>query len=212
MFITLEGIEGSGKGTLLRSLEQYLVSKGKRVVTTREPGGTDLGKSLRANLLDSRVQIGKVAEMFMFAADRSHHIDTVILPALEQDSFVLCDRYVDSTFAYQGGGRGYDLEQLRTLYRICCDDKQFWPDLTFILDLPVEDGLRRARARNAKDGIEEKEGKFEALALAFHQRVRDTYLMLSRTRCHYRIIDASGSRESVFEQALHYLHQQVHIE
>ena len=201
--------KSKNKGTLAKSLYDFFWERGKTVCMTREPGGTRLGRQLRELLLDSRSDIGKATEMFLFQADRAHHIDTVIKPALSRNEVVICDRFVDSTFAYQGGGRGWDLEMLKRLYSMASEDPFFWPDVTFILDLPVELSLERANKRNAKDGNLEKEGKFEGLSSSFHQRVRDAYLMMSRTGEHYHIIDASGTTESVFHAALERIREYI---
>ncbi|MFQ3534348.1 MAG: dTMP kinase [Aggregatilineales bacterium] len=169
MFITFEGGEGSGKTTQVRLLDEHLRQLGYSSVTTREPGGTPLGEKLRALLLDSNSQIEPRAELLLYAADRAQHVATLIRPALEAGKIVISDRYVDSALAYQGYGRGLDLTALHHIMAFATDGLQ--PDLTFFLDLDPQQGL----ARRAQDG---EADRFQAQALAFHQRVRAGYLAL----------------------------------
>jgi dTMP kinase len=164
--ITFEGIEGAGKTTLAQHLADWLQAQGIPVELTREPGGSTLGKHLRPFLLHEPLDAW--AELFLFLADRRQHTLQVILPALEQGVWVLCDRYADSTLVYQGYGRGLDIPLIRRLNAIATDNLA--PDLTVLLDLPVEDALARADAPN----------RFEAETLAFHNRIRAGYLELAR--------------------------------
>ncbi len=169
MFITFEGGEGSGKTTQVRLLEERLRGLGYRVVVTREPGGTPLGERLRALLLDVNTQVEPRAELLLYAADRAQHVAAVVRPALAAGVIVISDRYADSALAYQGYGRGLDLAALRHIMAFATDGLQ--PDLTFFLDLDPQQGL----ARCAQAG---KADRFEAQALAFHQRVREGYFAL----------------------------------
>ena len=179
MFITLEGIEGSGKSSVIADLAEFLRESGRDVLLTREPGGCALGTALRAHLLDARnTGLAPAAELFLYLADRAQHVREVIAPALKAGKVVLCDRYTDSTLAYQGYGRGHEVERLRSLNAFASGGLQ--PDLTLLLDLPAETGLARARARNELEGKVEAEGRFEAEDLAFHQRVRAGFLDLAR--------------------------------
>ena len=178
IFITFEGIEGSGKTTLMELVAKSLGRHGRDCVLTREPGGTPLGLSLRRVLLDpSAAEISSTAELMLFAADRAQHVAEVVRPALDDDSIVLCDRFSDATIAYQGYGRGISLEIIAAV-----DSRARGvtvPDMTVLLDLPVETGLKRARSRN--DGSNgPSESRIVDEELAFHQRVRDGYLQLSR--------------------------------
>jgi dTMP kinase len=171
ILITFEGPEGSGKSTHIRLLARWLKSQGNRVWVTREPGGTGLARTLRQFLLHTRTPVAPLAELLLYEADRAQHVTESILPALKQGQIVLCDRYYDSTVAYQGYGRGLDLSLIHTLNRIASTGLK--PDLTILLDVPVEKGLRRASIR--KKGHD----RLEKAGLAFHQRVRRGFLKLA---------------------------------
>ena len=201
MFITLEGIEGSGKGSVMAALAEYLREAGREALLTREPGGCALGEALRAQLLDMRnAGITPEAELFLYLADRAQHVHEVILPALKADKVILCDRYSDSTLAYQGYGRGRDVTLLRSLNAVAAGGLK--PDLTLLLDLPAEEGLTRARARNVLENKVESEGRFEAEDLAFHCRVREGFLELARHEPErFAIIDASRPLADVAAEA-----------
>lgn len=195
MFITFEGIEGSGKTTQQRLVAEALRAKGRTVVITKEPGGTPLADRIRAILLDSANVIDPIAEVFLFAASRRQHTTEVIEPALNRAEVVLCDRYADSTLAYQGFGRLIDLDRLRVLNDWATD--ALVPNVTLLYDLPEETGLRRAVSRNA-DAVQD-EGRFEAEDLRFHRRVREGYLSMAVAEPkRFRVIDASGGVDDVF--------------
>ncbi|MDL2306807.1 dTMP kinase [Desulfovibrio sp. OttesenSCG-928-C06] len=198
MFITFEGIEGSGKGTMLERAVAWIEQRGKGVLCTREPGGSELGVRLRAILLDSRnSDITSRAELFLYLADRAQHVEQVIRPALASGKVVVSDRYADSTIVYQGFGRGLDPQELFKLNDVAVGG--LWPELTLVLDLDVETGLERARSRNQQLGIEEKEGRFEAESLAFHTKVREGYRSWAKLHPgRVRIVDASGTPDEVF--------------
>jgi dTMP kinase len=164
MFITFEGCEGCGKSTHVQMLAEYLRSLGKDVITTKEPGGTPLGKQLREMLLQQEPEV--MSEIFLFAADRIEHVEKVIRPALNQGKIVLCDRFMDSTLAYQLGGRGLPEDLVRYLNWV--SSRGLIPDMTIMLDVTVEEGLKRAKDRGPID-------RFEKEIVAFHERVRDKY-------------------------------------
>ncbi len=199
MFITFEGIEGSGKGTVIAGVREWLRSLpqgGPPLFCTREPGGSDLGRELRALLLDARRSIAPEAELFLYLADRAQHVRGHIRPALDAGTVVISDRYADSTIVYQGYGRGLDVEELFRLNVMAVGG--LWPDLTLLMDLPPQTGLARARARNLREGLEVAEGRFEAENLAFHQRVRDGYLAWAgRHPGRFRIVDAAAPPKDV---------------
>jgi dTMP kinase len=197
MFVTFEGIEGAGKGTALERTRQWLTQRGRRVRVTREPGGSPLGRDLRALLLGMEQAIEPEAELFLYLADRAQHVRQVIRPALAGGEDVLSDRYADSTLVYQGCGRGLNPKTLASLNRMAVGG--LWPDLTLLLDLPPETGLERARARNKALGLEMREGRFEAEDLAFHRRIRQGYLSLAARRPRFRILDAARPPEAVFQ-------------
>lgn len=196
-WISFEGIEGSGKTSQVRRLAERLSAAGAPVTFTREPGGTPIGHGIRAVLLDpASVQLHPTAELLLYAADRAQHLGQVILPALERGEIVLCDRYVDATFAYQGYGRGLSLETIAALHAAPPLDAR--PRRTLLFDLDPEVGLARARARNAGDPRHAAEGRFEEESIEFHRRVRAGYLRLAAAdpgRIH--VIDGSGSAEEV---------------
>lgn len=194
-FITFEGIEGSGKSTQVRRLRAHLEQRGTAVTVTREPGGCPIADAIRAILLDPASQaLVPRAELLLYAAARAQHVAEVVRPALAAGRLVLCDRFADATAAYQGGGRGLDADLVATLNGIAADG--LTPDLTLLVDLPVELGLGRARQRN-EESSGPAEGRFELEELAFHRRVRDSYLALAAAHRRFRIIDGRGSEEVV---------------
>jgi dTMP kinase len=199
MFITFEGIEGSGKTTQQQRLAEHFRTAGRTVVTTKEPGGTPLADRIRAILLDSTSVIDPVAEVLLFGASRRQHTTETIEPALSRGEVVLCDRYADSTLAYQGFGRLLDLDRLRALNDWATNGLR--PHLTLLYDLPEEAGLTRARSRNATATSDE--GRFEAEDLRFHRRVREGYLTLAVAEPQrFAVIDASGTVDDVFQRTL----------
>jgi dTMP kinase len=192
-FITMEGGEGAGKSTMMDRVANWLVDFGYRVVRTREPGGTALAEKLREVLLDrdNNVLSGQ-AELLLMFASRAQHLDELIRPSLSSGDCVLCDRFTDATWAYQGGGRGLPLSNIESLENLVHGDLQ--PDLTLLLDLPVEQGLKRAGERSQAD-------RFEQESIAFFERVRSAYLERAADfPDRFVVIDASGSREDVWAQ------------
>lgn len=216
MFISFEGIEGSGKSTQVRLLQQALEARGRQVVTTREPGGSRLGQELRRILLSAaNSDLSATAELFLFLADRAQHVAEVIRPALAAGKVVLCDRFADSTVAYQGYGRGLDAALLEQLNRAACGAlamtagpaseaaEAAWPALTILLDLEPEAGLRRAMTRNAAAGTCAAEGRFEAESLAFHQRIRQGFLALAAAEPgRFVVLDAAAEPQAVHGRVL----------
>jgi len=192
-FITLEGSEGSGKSTNLAYIHQQLQQSGIDVVLTREPGGTPLGEQIRELLLDHRQQaMASDTELLLMFAARAQHLNELILPALEQGRWVLCDRFTDATYAYQGAGRGIREERIGVLEQWVQGELR--PDLTFFLDLPVAQGLARAGERSAPD-------RFEREQIDFFERVRQGYLtQAEREPQRYRVVDASVPLEQVQSQ------------
>ena len=189
-FITVEGTEGVGKSTNMAFIEDWLKNSAKELVITREPGGTELGEKLRAVLLDAKEQsMCDDTELLLMFAARAQHLQEVILPALDAGKWVLCDRFTDSTYAYQGGGRGIDMSRIAQLEQWVQGDRR--PDMTIILDLPIDIGLERAGKRSAPD-------RFELEKHDFFNKVRDTYLSRAAANPErYSIIDASPSISDV---------------
>ncbi len=190
MFITFEGTEGCGKSTALRGVSRVLAERGENPFCTREPGGSALGRHLRSLLLGREFRIDAQAELFLFLADRAQHVTECIRPALAEGRTVLCDRYMDSTMAYQGCARHIDLDVLSGMNMLATGWLE--PDLTLLLDLPVEEGLRRVAKRRHSQG-DESEDRFEEETLAFHEAVRQGFL---------RIADTAPSRVCVIDAAL----------
>jgi dTMP kinase len=196
LFITFEGIEGSGKSTHLRHLVAHLRGAGREVVETREPGGTAAGQIIRRLLLGPEtVPLEPLAELMLYCADRAQHIAEVIRPAIAAGRTVVCDRFSDSTIAYQGYARGLDLGAVRALDAAARQDVA--PGLTFLLDCPVEEGLRRARGREGSGD------RFEREALAFHERVRTGFHALA-TAAPWRfcVLDTTQPAERVRAQVI----------
>jgi dTMP kinase len=195
-FITFEGIEGSGKSTQIAMLSNYLTAAGVRHVLTREPGGTLIGDQVRKILLDpANRALDPAAELLLYAASRAQHLREIIIPALADGTNVLCDRFSDATLAYQGYGRGLDIEMIRALDRIVTAGMR--PDLTLLFDIEAASGIARARGRNNSRGLE-AEARFENEELAFHERVRQGYLTLvAQEPVRIRVVDASSSPEAV---------------
>jgi dTMP kinase len=197
MFITLEGIEGSGKTTQIQHMVDFFNQKGHECVVTREPGGTMMGKKIRSILLDPHNNtLDSLTELLLYMADRAQHIEEVIRPALTLGKTVICDRYFDATVAYQGYARGLNVEFIQKLHRIVLDDVK--PDLTLLLDLSPEKGLKRAWKAIHSGDRTKGETRFEEEAVSFHQRVREGYLTLALAEPQrIKIVDASRDEEAV---------------
>jgi dTMP kinase len=193
-FVTVEGIEGSGKSTLLAGLESRLRSTGREIIVTREPGGTPAGDAIRRIFLEPALAIAPLTEALLINAARAQHVEEKIRPALRRRAIVLCDRFVDSTLAYQGYGRGMDIEVLRTLCDVATGG--LLPGLTLVLDVPVEVSRSRIATRNASLD------RMEAEEAAFHERVRSGFLELAKSSPRYRVIDASRDEDAVLADAL----------
>jgi dTMP kinase len=200
MFITLEGIEGSGKTTQIQAIARFLTAGGLDCLTTREPGGTAIGSQIRSVLLNpDNGALVPTAEMLLYVADRVQHLESVVRPALAAGKVVVCDRYFDATLVYQGYARGLDRDMIRRLHRLACQD--MLPDFTLLLDLAPETGLDRAWSRINTNDAHARESRFETETLAFHQRVRDGYLDLARREPQrFAVIDAALDTTAVAKQ------------
>ena len=190
-FITFEGIEGSGKSTQIKLVAEYLQNQGVELIVTQEPSGTDIGRQIAGILFHRRHNhLCAEAEMFLFCAARAQHVRDVILPALRQGTLVLCDRFSDATYAYQGFGRGLDQKFIGTVNDYSA--MQLKPDMTLLFDLPVETGLERATARNNRLADPAATDRFERETLDFHRRIRDGYLTILKNEPErFRLIDAT---------------------
>lgn len=196
LFVTFEGLDGCGKTTQLNLLAAWFVARHESFVTTREPGGTALGRQLRAALLETAGEVDPLAELLLFTADRAQHVNTLIRPALARGQHVLSDRYADSTRAYQGAGRRFDAALIDSLMQLATNGLQ--PDVTFLLDVPVEIGLARlaARTNTPLDRLDNERADFR-------QRVRDAYLALAAAapqRIH--VLDARASIAEIHAQII----------
>ncbi len=203
-FITVEGLDGCGKSTQLERLATALRGEGIDVLVTREPGGTPVGEKLRAVVLDSRTAgLSPLAELAILFASRAQHIFEVILPAVQAGKWVLCDRFTDSSEAYQGGGRELGSEAVLTLHRVLCGDLH--PDLTILMDSDVAASVARARRRNSatKDSSQIDENRFEQENKAFFTRVRNKYLEIAkREPQRVAIVDARRAADVVHPEIL----------
>tara|TARA_Y100000588_G_scaffold331702_1_gene369484 strand:+ start:8463 stop:9083 length:621 start_codon:yes stop_codon:yes gene_type:complete len=189
-FITLEGIEGSGKTSSIKSITNLLDERGISYVVTREPGGSSIGSELRSILLDPQTNISSEVELMLMLADRKNHVEQVILPNLKTGNWVISDRFMDSSFAYQGGGRELDTKMINSFSR---NLNLPIPDLTLLFDVPVEISLSRVKARGELDRFEQEE-------IDFHNRIREAYLELAEQNVNrIQIIDSSQAIEDMLK-------------
>jgi dTMP kinase len=190
-FITVEGIEGVGKSTNIDTIQQFLKERNIECIVTREPGGTDLGEDIRGLLLGHKHSaMSSDCELLLMFASRAQHLAQVIMPALEKGQWVICDRFTDATYAYQGGGRGIPDKQIAILEEWVHGERQ--PDLTILLDTDVATGMARVHKRGAAD-------RFESEASAFFERVRTKYLERAKDNSRIAIIDAGQPLDDVIE-------------
>ncbi len=185
-FITIEGIEGVGKSTNIDFISSYLKSRNINLIVTREPGGTELAEKIRKILLDpQKEEVPEVGELLLFFAARSFHVSNVIQPALAEGKYVVCDRFTDATIAYQGSGRGFNVDRINLIANWV--HKNIEPDMTILLDAPAEIGMERAKKRGSKDRMESEQ-------MSFYRRVRKGYLNLAKNEPkRFAIIDATKS-------------------
>ncbi len=210
-FITFEGLDGCGKSTQLEKLAAVLRAEGIDVLTTREPGGTEIGERIRTVLLDSRTAgLDPWAEMALMFASRTQQLDQIIVPALDNGRWVLCDRFTDSTEAYQGGGRQLGSDSVLQVHQVLC--RGIWPDLTILMDSDVEHSVKRARRRNlaAVDGAQPDENRFEQESHAFFTRVRQAYLAIAnRETRRVALVDARRPAEVVHPEIVGVVRQRL---
>jgi len=202
MFITFEGIEGCGKSTQISELADNLSQRGLEVLATREPGGTAIGEAIRGIFLHcSHASMLPATELLLVTAARIQHVEEVIKPALHAGKIVLCDRYIDATVAYQGCAGGLGADSVMQCHRLFVNT--LMPDMTLVLDCPVETGLARSRERNKAAGRHIDEGRFEERELDFHQQVRTGYLeQASKEPERVAVINADGTPGEVHERVV----------
>lgn len=206
-FLTFEGIDGSGKSTQLKMLEDALRKKGIDPVITREPGGTALGRALRSAFLETTEQVAPLAELLSFAADRAQHVEYLIKPAIAAGRMVISDRYADATFAYQGAGRGFAEDKVLQVIELATGGLK--PDLTLFFDVDVHDAIERMAAR---DEAHAKRNRMDEETAEFYTRVRNSYLGIGeREPQRFKIINASGSIEEIHNQVLFTLDKNLNI-
>lgn len=208
-FVTFEGPEGSGKTTQVRMVAERLSQKSIPYVVTEEPGGTPLGIKIREVLLNHQsFSITPLAELFLFQAARCEHVETIIRPALQKNQIVLCDRFTDATVAYQGAGRGLDKEIIHHLNRLAALSLK--PDKTFLFDIPVAEGIKRALDRINGGVSSLREDRFEKETLQFHQRVRNEYLFLAQAEPkRFIMVDATKGIEELHHEIWGHLYSWI---
>ncbi len=208
LFITFEGVEGSGKTTQIRRLKTYLTRKGIPCIVTREPGGTSVSDQVRKILLNpGNKGLVPLAELFLYEAARAQHIQEVIKPLLKKKEVILCDRFADASVAYQGDGRRLGVKLVEHLNRMATGGLK--PDVTFLLDCPTGVGLKRAIRRN-EVLKQEKEGRFEKEKIQFHNRVRKGYLALARKEPRrVKVIDTRKGEDKVFDEIRHIIDKRI---
>ena len=210
-FITFEGLDGCGKSTQLERLAKALRAERLSLVVTREPGGTATGDKIRQLLLDTNTAaLAPLAELALMFASRAQHIKEVIQPAMAEGRIVLCDRFTDSTEAYQGGGRKLGSEAVLTLHRVLCGDLQ--PDLTILMDSDVAISVKRARRRNKANSGGADENRFEQESRAFFGRVRSAYLAIAeREPRRVAVVDARGTPDATHQQIMRVVRQKMKL-
>jgi dTMP kinase len=210
--ITFEGIEGSGKSTQIKLVAEYFVEKNVPIIVTQEPSGTDIGRKIGSILFNrEHYYMCAETEMFLFCAARAQHVREKILPALEQNKVVLCDRFSDATYAYQGAGRGLDHEFIRLINDYSA--LYLKPDLTLLFDLPVEIGLQRATDRNNRLKEPSSIDRFERENIDFHRRIREGYLNILRNDPQrFRLIDANQDVNAIQEEVRRHISDFINLQ
>ncbi len=199
LFITFEGPDGCGKTTQMNLLAEYLKNSGKEVLLTREPGGKGLGEKVREILLNYEGPVSDRCESFLFLADRAQNIDIIVNPAVEEGKIVLCDRHIDSTVAYQGYGRGLNIQRINMLNDIATNGKK--PDLTFVFDIDVETSMKRV----GKD-----KDRLESAGIEFHNRVRNGYLELAKQEPQrIKVLDASKTIDEIHNNVINIIEKTI---
>lgn len=202
IFVVIEGVEGSGKSSLIRSIDAHYKSLGLDVLTTKEPGGTCIGEKIREIVLlrESNYTISPIAELLLFAADRAEHCNQVLIPSIKSKDLVLCDRFIYSTLAYQGYGAGIPLNIIKEINSI--SSAQIKPDVTLLLDVDPVISLTRAKSRVSTRNIKNDDWNyFEKQDMDFHNKVRNGFLQIATSNAEFFILNAGDTREQIFEQS-----------
>ena len=193
-FITFEGIEGCGKSTQAKNLHEFFLAQKREVILTREPGGTKAGELIREILIDEKIaKLEPISELFLNFSARLEHVEKLIKPALADKKIVICDRFFDSSFAYQGSAMGLDFSVIENVKKMTIGD--FAPDITFFIDVPVELAFSRIEGRNGNN-------RYEKLGLDFHQKTRDGFLHLAKNNSRIKTIDGTKNQQEVFQAIL----------
>lgn len=204
LFITAEGMDGSGKTTQIRLMEEYIKKKGLEVVLTREPGGTAISEKIRSIILDpENTEMADVTEMMLYAASRAQHVEELIKPSVDEGKVIICDRFIDSTYVYQGFGRGIDINRIEEINRIAM--KGIFPDITLFFDLSPEIALKRRLGATAGDRIENEN-------MEFHMKVYEGYKRLAHMYPErIKVVDASREAGEIFEDVKKYLDKSLEV-
>jgi len=205
LFVTFEGLEGSGKSSQIASVFDYFIQKGKKVIRTREPGGTFIAEKIRDLIIHQQEEkLSERAELLLMLAARAQHVDELIRKNMGQVDLILCDRFTDSTLAYQGGGRGMDMNVLKNLNHHATDGIK--PDITFLMDLQVSDSQARIEHRKKRNYKKKKIDRFESETISFHERIRKTYLQLAENEPErFLVLNAIEKPQVIFQKMVDHI-------
>lgn len=211
LFITFEGLEGSGKSSQISSVSEHYIQKGKKVIRTREPGGTALAEKMRDLLIHQQEEkLSERAELLLMLAARAQHVDELIQKNMGVADLILCDRFTDSTLAYQGGGRGMDIQLLKNLNAQATGGLS--PDITFLMDLKVSDSQARIEHRKKRNHRSKKVDRFESETIAFHERIREVYLQLAKAEPErFLVLNAIEKPQVIFQKMIDHIEKRMSL-
>jgi dTMP kinase len=211
LFITFEGLEGSGKSSQISSVSEHYIQKGKKVIRTREPGGTALAEKMRDLLIHQQEEkLSERAELLLMLAARAQHVDELIQKNMGVADLILCDRFTDSTLAYQGGGRGMDIQLLKNLNAQATGGIS--PDITFLMDLKVSDSQARIEHRKKRNQRSKKVDRFESETIAFHERIREVYLQLAKAEPErFLVLNAIEKPQVIFQKMIDHIEKRMSL-
>ncbi len=209
LFITFEGLEGSGKSSQIVSVSDYFIQQGKKVIRTREPGGTVVAEKIRDLIIHQQEEkLSERAELLLMLASRSQHVDELIQKNIGRVDMILCDRFTDSTLAYQGAGRGMDIHMLKNLNQLATGG--LVPDITFLMDLKVSDSQARIENRKKRIKKTKKIDRFESETTTFHEKIREMYLQLAQQEPNrFLVLDATEKPQIIFEQIIDHIERHI---